>query len=50
MVRPISEIRDDIDRCNWLREHLPNLGDVLLQDRALTRLKSELATAEQEAA
>jgi hypothetical protein len=49
-MRTVAEIRDDIDRCNWLRTHLPNLGDVLLQDRALARLQAELATAEQEAA
>ena len=39
--RTLAEIDADIERCNWLRHHLRDLGDVANQDRALVRLTAE---------
>lgn len=39
--RSMAQVEDDIARCNWLRSHLPDLGDVLNQDRVLKRLTDE---------
>lgn len=44
-MRTIADIQADIDRCQWLREHLHDLGDVLRQDRVLARLQQEQAAA-----
>jgi len=40
-ARTLEQVDADIDRCNWLRTHLHDLGDVLRQDRVLTRLTAE---------
>jgi hypothetical protein len=40
-ARTLAEIDADIDRCNWLREHMRGLSEVLDQDRALARLTAE---------
>jgi hypothetical protein len=40
-LRTLAEIDADIDRCNWLREHLHDLSAVLEQDTALARLQAE---------
>jgi hypothetical protein len=40
-TRTLADIDADIDRCQWLREHMHDLGDVLNQDSTLARLKAE---------
>ena len=47
--RTLADIDADIERCNWLRHHLRDLGDVANQDRALARLQTERATAASQA-
>lgn len=44
-LRTLAEIDADIDRCNWLRDHLHDLSAVLEQDRVLARLQAERAAA-----
>lgn len=44
-TRTLAEIDADIDRCNWLRTHMHDLGDVLKQDAVLKRLEHERADA-----
>lgn len=43
-ARTLAEIDADIDRCNWLREHMHDLSEVLDQDRTLARLTAERDT------
>jgi hypothetical protein len=40
-MRTLAEINDDIDRCNWLRDHMHDLSEVFEQDRVLVRLRAE---------
>jgi hypothetical protein len=40
-ARTLAEIDADIDRCNWLRHHLHDLGDAANQDRVLAQLTAE---------
>jgi hypothetical protein len=49
-MRAITEIRDDIDRCDRVRPHLRDLGDLADLDQQRASYELELVTAEQEAA
>jgi hypothetical protein len=40
-ARTLADIDDDISRCNWLRDHMHDLSEVLTQDRVLARLTAE---------
>jgi hypothetical protein len=40
-TRTLAEIDEDIRLCNWLRDHLNGLSEVLTQDAVLKRLTAE---------
>lgn len=44
-MRTVSEIRDDIDRCDRVRGRLRDLGDLANLDRERARYVRELAAA-----
>ena len=48
-ARTLAEVDADIARCNWLRKHMHDLSEVLLQDRTLKRLQAERAALTGEA-
>jgi hypothetical protein len=42
-ARTLTDVNDDIARCQWLRTHMRYLSEVLAQDSVLDRLTAERA-------